>query len=583
MADIGTTKPAQITDTTMDSMPARWPQDRFSFILWLAGLALSAIAAHYIAASYGVAFATSFTSAALGLGLAVAVVLVMHYPKPVPGPWLIMVLSAALLVGFSSAMLITTQWRLLPQLVPSAATKAERSSVVSSPPSDGYLQQLASIIGNDPKRPTLTAVAGHLAAGEMSKAIEALSNPASADEAAVFSLLLTYAGRQQPASTALHEAIRLVPEGTRAEFAAQLGHLFNEQWLATGSPAALELAVSAHEAGLKTPNADSAPQRVVALADAILRLAGTSNGAKQLALLGRANALLTEKWATSGLSAPQLRDLRLVHGVILRRLGQVQRDPEVLRAAVRSLQQALDQSEEALPQGVRGTILNELALSERWLATLSEDESYLTAAVDHYLSARNALLINGNERGAGVVSSNLMQALALFDNGTRPAIPFASHLAIVDSALAVTDKLSDARTWSRLQISRGDLLLLSGSKNLDAARLQQAVDSLTEGLVGAQTDGRTPQEWALEQNQLANALQALGQARNDPNIIEGALKARRSAWVLYQYAGMGQYQFYFDDRIATLEQLHAQMTGVQPPALAAVPQSAAEVAEPVEP
>lgn len=583
MADTETNKPTQITDRSRDRLAIKWLRGSFSVLYWLAGLALAAVGAHYIATSYGVAYATSVTSAAFGLALAAAAVLLMHYPKPVPGPWLVMVLSATLLVGFSAAMLVTTQRRPSPQLDPSAAAKAEHSSITSSPSGDGYLQQLLSIIGEDPRRLTLTTVAGHLAKGGTSKAIEALSNPASADEAAIFSLLLTYARHQQPARIALDDAIRLTPQDTRAEFAARLGHLFTEQWLATGSPAALELAVSAHEAGLDAADADTAPQRVVAFASAILRLAETNHGAKQLALLGRANALLTESLATPGLTVTQLRDLRLMHGIILRRLGQVRRDPEVLRVAVNSLQQALDQSEEALPQGVRGTILNELGLSERWLATLSEDESYLAAAVDHYLSARNDLLIAGNQHGAGIVSFNLLQALELFDNRTRPDIPFASHLAIVDSALAVTDRLSDPRTWSRLQISRGDLLLLSGSKNLDAARLQQAVDSLTEGLVGAQTDGRTPQEWALEQNQLANALQALGQARNDPNIIEGALKARRSAWVLYQYAGMGQYQFYFDDRIATLEQLHAQMTGVQPPALAAVPQSAAEVAEPVEP
>lgn len=495
-------------------------------------------------------------------GALIFLLTILSTRSPIAGFSLIVLVLAALVAGFLAGTLLTERLWFQSNVSVAAAPIPTLRTTVSRLAPLTYLQKLAKMIGDDqPAGSPLEIAHNQLVEGSLNGAIAALGSAQSRDQRAIFALLVTQVGEIDTAVSALKRAVDSTPSTDRLAFAARMGELFEQQWQDNSSVAALTLAVVAREAALQASlGADTTVQRIT-LATSILALEAVSKTSKQAGMLARANTLLSEGLDNLALSTEDRRKAQLLHGKTLRRMGQVFQDVDALMLAVGKFQGVLDEFENALPQTQFGIILNELGLAERWLGSLSKNEPMLARAVDHYLSSRLALNAVGNESAAAVVSANLLIAIGQLNTAKVPALTPQVRLAIADDALTTVHKEVDPRRWGRIQIERGNLLFAAGNERLQADVLQQSVEALTAGLEGAQTDGRTPWEWAVAENQLANALQALGQAQNDADTMRKALKARNNAWVLYQYAGMDNYQFYFEDRIASLENLLAEIDG----------------------
>ena len=57
----------------------------------------------------------------------------------------------------------------------------------------------------------------------------------------------------------------------------------------------------------------------------------------------------------------------------------------------------------------------------------------------------------------------------------------------------------------------------------------------------------------MTQNNLANALQALGERERKPGLFKEVLEVTKAAHEVYRDAGMVQYEGYFTNRIKVLE------------------------------
>jgi tetratricopeptide (TPR) repeat protein len=198
---------------------------------------------------------------------------------------------------------------------------------------------------------------------------------------------------------------------------------------------------------------------------------------------------------------------------------------------------------------------NELGLAKRLLGESERDMAIVADAIAHYRRALTIFDDQNDVANAGIVRGNLAIALRLRGEGTqsRPDLDEAAEL--LRSALTATDPRRNPRGWSILQKHLGLTLLALGESGNDLEALSSAVSALEASLVNAENDGRSPLDWAETQNALANALQAVGEREWSTDRLAEALKARKNAWVLYQYAGLDRFQFYFETRIALLEKL----------------------------
>lgn len=212
---------------------------------------------------------------------------------------------------------------------------------------------------------------------------------------------------------------------------------------------------------------------------------------------------------------------------------------------------------------------NETALADKRRAAATGDQALLRSAIDGYRRALTFYRANGDAANAGIVSANLLAAFLELKGQDAANLSGSEVASLAHSALAGTDRKSEPLSWSRLQIEIGTLFLATGARSRNTATVERAVAAFRSGLEHAQHDGRSPREWAEAENLLANALEFLGQSSGSQPQMRAALQALSNAWVLYQYAGLDQYQFFFEARIAALQQQLGQ--------LAEAPQTAAVV------
>lgn len=206
------------------------------------------------------------------------------------------------------------------------------------------------------------------------------------------------------------------------------------------------------------------------------------------------------------------------------------------------------------PQEIAATE-NELGLAKRLLGEGERDMAILAEAIRHYRRALSTFAAQDNDSNAGIVGANLGIALRIHGAETENRSEVQEAADLLQTAIGATSRQDDPRNWSTLHKHLGMALLALGEGTNDIEALKRSVAALETALLDAEDDGRTPFDWAETQNALANALQAVGEREWGGEHLTEALKARKNAWVLYQYAGLDRFQFYFETRIALLERL----------------------------
>jgi len=213
----------------------------------------------------------------------------------------------------------------------------------------------------------------------------------------------------------------------------------------------------------------------------------------------------------------------------------------------------------ATSEATKAWMDNETALADKQRATAnSDDQALLRNAIAGYRRALSFYQGKGDTANAGIVSANLLAAFLKLKGQDAANLSADEVRSLAQASLGATDRQTQPLVWSRLQIEIGTLLLATGARGRDIGTVEKAVSAFRSGLENAQHDGRSPREWAEAENLLANALQFLGQSQNSEPQMRAALQALNNAWVLYQYAGLDQYQFFFEARIAALQQQLAQ-------------------------
>ena len=119
--------------------------------------------------------------------------------------------------------------------------------------------------------------------------------------------------------------------------------------------------------------------------------------------------------------------------------------------------------------------------------------------------------------------------------------------------------------WAKTQNNLGNALRALGERESGTARLQEAVAAY-ESALEEWTRERVPLQWAMTQNNLGTALQALGQRESGTERLQEAVAAYESArgafvaaWSFYREAEDKRFDDYFTDQIATVDQLLAEL------------------------
>jgi tetratricopeptide (TPR) repeat protein len=99
-------------------------------------------------------------------------------------------------------------------------------------------------------------------------------------------------------------------------------------------------------------------------------------------------------------------------------------------------------------------------------------------------------------------------------------------------ALRLTSRQRDPQNWAVSQENLGNALLRLGERTADPALLKQAI-AAHRAAQTVFTPEATPMDWATSQNNLGNALQTLGERTADPAILEQAVAAHRAALTVH--------------------------------------------------
>jgi tetratricopeptide (TPR) repeat protein len=106
--------------------------------------------------------------------------------------------------------------------------------------------------------------------------------------------------------------------------------------------------------------------------------------------------------------------------------------------------------------------------------------------------------------------------------------------------------------WAMTQDNLGNALWALGQRGSGTARLDEAVTAYRAALE-ERTREHVPLDWAKTQNNLGTALWALGQRTRDLDQLTAARTAIGNAHALVTQAGYEQYAAYFQDRLESLE------------------------------
>lgn len=216
----------------------------------------------------------------------------------------------------------------------------------------------------------------------------------------------------------------------------------------------------------------------------------------------------------------------------------------------------------------RAAVENELGLAKRLLGEGESDGAVLAQAAEHYRRAIGTFDAAGRNAESATVRWNLAVVLELLGETESDPKALAESAALLGGLPPAARPVARSNLYREIGLGQLEI----GTRRNDVSLLREAVANLNRALEDASTDGRSREQWAETQNALATALETLGEREWSMERLEAALDARRNAQQLYQAAGLDSYRFYFDTRIAALEELIETRRGM--------PLSAAETGHP---
>ena len=182
----------------------------------------------------------------------------------------------------------------------------------------------------------------------------------------------------------------------------------------------------------------------------------------------------------------------------------------------------------------------------------------LQRAVDAYQAA---LSENTRERVPllwAIGQSNL--ANALFSIGEREQGLESLTLAAsaFQNALAEWTPQRESFGWATAHNNLGRTLVVTGQRSGDEATIEAGIASFQDALK-VWTRKSAPLQWASLQASLGEALLILGRNRSDAELVGKARDAMQTAWTFYREAGYPQYDGFFGERMAQIDQALATL------------------------
>ena len=110
--------------------------------------------------------------------------------------------------------------------------------------------------------------------------------------------------------------------------------------------------------------------------------------------------------------------------------------------------------------------------------------------------------------------------------------------------------------WAATQNNLGNALRALGERESGTRRLEEAVTAFREALKERSLE-RVPLDWAATQNNLGNALVTLGKRESGTDRLEAAREAIGLAWGVYREAGINRYDTGFEARLRSIDDLLA--------------------------
>jgi len=228
-----------------------------------------------------------------------------------------------------------------------------------------------------------------------------------------------------------------------------------------------------------------------------------------------------------------------------------------LREAIKGYKAALEEwTRERAPLDW-ATTQNNLGNALLGLGERESGTERLEAAVAAY---RSALEFRTRERvplAWAMTQNNLGSALATLGARESGTGRLDAAVAAYRSALEEITRERVPLDWAMTQNNLGNVLSMLGAREGGTERLEAAVAAYRRALE-EWTRERVPLDWAMTQNNLGNAIATLGERKRDPTLLRAALDAMRQSFDVYiKDAGLTQYEAYFADRIARIEEVLA--------------------------
>jgi len=116
----------------------------------------------------------------------------------------------------------------------------------------------------------------------------------------------------------------------------------------------------------------------------------------------------------------------------------------------------------------------------------------------------------------------------------------------------------EAFGWATAHNNLGRTLVVTGERSGNDQTIEAGIASYQDALK-VWTRQSAPLQWASLQGSVGEALLILGRSRSDAKLIGEARKAMQTAWTFYRDAGYPQYDGFFGERMAEIDQALASL------------------------
>ena len=116
----------------------------------------------------------------------------------------------------------------------------------------------------------------------------------------------------------------------------------------------------------------------------------------------------------------------------------------------------------------------------------------------------------------------------------------------------------EAFGWATAHNNLGRTLVVTGKRSGNEQTIEAGIASYQDALK-VWTRQSAPLQWASLQGSFGEALLILGRSRSDAKLIGEARKAMQTAWTSYRDAGYPQYDGFFGERMAEIDQALASL------------------------